>query len=228
MNRKLLSILGVGLLILTFASCSSNPEKSLLDRYFNALSLKDNTTLSTMAMSPMTVDFDSWEILTVSEEIITPFNLAEMNTKELDLKKQVEESVGVTLDARADLDEANFERSNARTGSARRAAQAKVDEMQKAYDEQRAAHAQLQKEYNLAKEAASKEEDIASFSLGDDFPTIREFSGEVFSKEVDVRVTGKDGTGTYRFFLKRYMLHDDSLNIPHRGRWIIQKVEKTG
>jgi hypothetical protein len=228
MNRKLLSILGVGLLILTFTSCSSSPEQSLLDRYFAALSMKDNATLSTMAMSPMSFDFTSWEILSVSEEVVQPFALSEMNTKELELKKKVEESVGITLDSRADLDEAIFEKNNARTGAARRAAQTKVDEMQTAYDEQRAAHAQLQKEYNIAKEAAAKEEDIAAFSLGSDYPTIRDFVGEVSSKEVDVQVTGKEGTGSYKFFLKRYTLEDESMSLSHRGRWIIEKVQKIG
>ncbi|GAH25259.1 unnamed protein product, partial [marine sediment metagenome] len=55
MNRKILSILGMGLLIFTFYGCSSNPEQGLLDRYFNALSLDDVNTLSTMALEP--VDF---------------------------------------------------------------------------------------------------------------------------------------------------------------------------
>ena len=226
MNRKLLSILGVGLLILTFNSCSSSPEQSLLDRYFSALRMNDNQTLSTMAMSPMSFDVTSWEILTVSEEVVMPFALSEMNTTELGLKKSVEESVGITLDARADLDEAIFEKNNARTGSARRAAQTKVDEMQIGYDEQRAAHAQVQKDYNVAKEVSEKEEDIATFSLGGDYPTIRDFVGDVTSKEVDVQVTGKEGTGTYKFFLIRYTLEDESMNLPHRGRWIIEKVEK--
>ncbi len=228
MNRKLLSILGVGLLILTFNSCSSSPEQSLLDRYFSALRMNDNQTLSTMAISPMSFDVTSWEILSVSEEVVQPFGLTAMNAKELELKKSVEDSVGITLDSRADLDEAIFEKTNARTGAARRAAQTKVDEMQTAYDEQRATHGQLQKEYNLAKEAAANEEDIASFSLGGDYPTIRDFVGEVFSKTVDVQVTGKEGTGTYKFYLWRYMLEDESMNLSHRGRWIIQKVEKIG
>ena len=228
MNRKLLSILGMGLLILTLNSCSSSPEKSLLDRYFSALRMNDNQTLSTMAISPMSFDVTSWEILTVSEDVVTPFALADMNTKELELKKSVEESVGITLDARADLDEAIFEKNNARTGAARRAAQTKVDEMQIAYDEQRAAHAQVQKDYNVAKESAATEEDIAAFSLGSDYPNIRDFVGEVSSKQVDVQVTGKEGSGTYRFFLWRYILEDESMNLPHRGRWIIEKVQKIG
>jgi len=227
MNRKALSILCVVLLIAVVSSCSSNPEKTLLNRYFSALSLKDNATLRTMAMSPATFDFESWEILNVSEEVVQPYGLMEMGDQENELKKQQDESIGVTLEARDVLDNAVFERNNARSRTARAAAQKKVDELQEAYDIQRAAHDELVKEYNAAREAASKEEDTANFSLGGDYPTIRDFVGEVFFSEVDVKIDMKDGTsGNYRVFLRRYVLDDEAQNLPHRGRWIILRFEK--
>lgn len=227
MNRKGVSILGVFILIALVASCSSHPEKGLLERYFNALSLKDSTTLSTMAISPANFDFESWEITNVSEDVITPFTLAEMDAKENDLKKQQQDSVGITLNSRDDLDEAIFEHNNARSRTARAGAQKKVDELQEAYDLQKEAHDQLQKDLNMAMEQASNEEKIASFSLGGDYPGIRAFVGEVFSKEVDVNITMQDGTNSnYKIFLKRYVLQDESTNMSHRGRWIILKFER--
>lgn len=227
MNRKILAAFGVILLAVAFTSCSSNPEKGLLDRYFNALSLNDVTTLSTMAIDPVSIEFDNWELVSVSEEIIESAKLPEMNQKELDLKKQQEESVGVTLDARAELDDAVFERDNARGAAAKRQLQAKVDELQTKYDEQYAAHQQLQKDYNEAKAAAAREEEVSQFSLGSDYTTIRDFVGNVHAKTVDVKVV-KDGAETnYRFHLSRYMLKDEAMNLDHRGRWVIIKIEKT-
>jgi hypothetical protein len=226
MNRKVLSILGVVLLIFALQSCSSNPEKGLLDRYFNALSLNDITTLSTMAIDPITFEFDSWDITSVSEGLIEPTQLPGLSAGELDFKKKVEESVGITLDARDALDDATFERDNARTRSARTAAQKKVDEMQVKYDEQYAIHQQLQKDYNLTKENAAKEEEISSFSLGGEYANIRDFSGERYSKEVEVRITGKEGTNHYKIYLRRYLLKDEASNMSHRGRWIIIRFEK--
>ena len=227
MNRKALSILCVVLLIAVVSSCSSNPEKTLLNRYFSALSLKDNPTLRTMAISPATFDFVSWEILNVSEEVVRPYGLKEMGDQENELKKQQDESIGVTLEARDVLDNAVFERNNARSRTARAAAQKKVDELQEAYDKQRAAHDELVKEYNAARQAASKEEETANFSLGGDYPTIRDFVGEVFFREVDVKIDMKDGTsGNYRVFLRRYVLDDEAQNLPHRGRWIILRFER--
>jgi hypothetical protein len=226
MNRKILAVFGVVLLAVAFTSCSSNPEKGLLDRYFNALSLNDLTTLSTMAIDPVSIEFDSWELVSVSEEIVEPAKLPEMNQKELDLKKQQEESVGVTLDARAELDDAVFERDNARGSAAKRQLQAKVDELQTKYDEQYAAHQQLQKDYNEAKAAAAREEEISLFSLGGDYSTVREFVGNVHTKTVEVKIE-KDGVEShYRFHLRRYMLKDEAMNLDHRGRWSIVKIER--
>jgi hypothetical protein len=226
MNRKVLSILGVAFLIFALQGCSTNPEKGLLDRYFNALSLNDVTTLTTMAIEPVSFEFDSWDITSVSEEIIEPAKLPGLNTQELDLKKQVEDSVGITLDARDDLDDAIFERDNARTRSARRAAQKKVDEMQTKYDEQYVRHQQLQKDYNLAKETAGREEEVSAFSLGGEYINIREFTGNIHSKEIEVEIIGAEGTNHYKIYLRQYMLKDEAANMSHRGRWIIVKFEK--
>ncbi|MCD6193914.1 MAG: hypothetical protein J7L26_10685 [Candidatus Aminicenantes bacterium] len=228
MNRKVLSIIGVLIIFLAFQSCASKPEQTLLKRYFDAVSLKDTTTMSTMALEPVSIDFASWEIIAIGEETVEPFKLPEMDKKEQELKKKVEESVGITLDARDALDEAKFELENARTRSARRAARKKVEEMQKKYDEQYEKHKNLQKEYNEAKAAAAREEEIATFSLGTgELPTIRTFTGQVRFKTVDVAVKQKDGESkTYRFYLRKYDLTDESLGRHYRGRWIIERIEE--
>ncbi|MFW6159831.1 MAG: hypothetical protein ACOC57_01665, partial [Acidobacteriota bacterium] len=125
MSRKVLSIMGVLIILLAFQSCASNPEKNLLKRYFDAVSLNDTSTMSTMALSPVSIEFERWEIISVSEEVVEPFKLPEMDKKEQELKKKVEESVGITLDARDALDDAKFDLEKARTTAAKRAAQAR-------------------------------------------------------------------------------------------------------
>lgn len=231
MARKSLSVIGIVLLVFVLQSCQQSPEKSILKRYFHAVTLNDVTTMSKMAIEPIDLDLESWEIINVSEEVIKPTPLPGYNKNELDLKKQVEDSVGITLDARDELDNAEFERDNARTRAARRAGQKKVDEMQAKYDEIHERHLQLQKDYNEAKEIAADEEEITNFSLGvgsGDIPNLREFTGEVHSTEVEVKVQGESGTKNYKFYLKRYNLKDETSNIPHRGRWIIVKIEPLG
>jgi len=226
MKRKSLSAIGVILLLFVLQSCTSHPEEGLLKRYFNAIKLNDVTTMSTMAVEPISMDVESWEIISVSEEKIEPASLPEMNRLELELKKKVEESVGITLDAKDELLDAEYERDQARTRAARRAAQNKIKELQATYDEIYATHQQLQTDYNEAKGATAREEQIASFSLGaGDITNIRDLTGQVHSKEVDIKVVGKEATKNYRLYLRVFNLKDEVLNVNRRGQWKIIKFE---
>lgn len=227
MKKKVFFTIGIFLLAFMLQTCSQKPEQGLLKRYFHALSLKDMTTLSTMALEPVELNAKSWQIINVSEEKIEAAVLPDLNKKELNLKKKVEGSVGITLDARDALDGAKFELENARTRAAKRAARKKIDELQAKYDEVYENHKQLQKDYNEAKAASAKEEKITIFSLGaGELANVRDFTGDIHSKEVDIKIVEPTGgERSYRFYLRRYNLKDEAANIERRGRWIIIKIE---
>jgi len=226
MRRKGLIVLGaLAMLFILFAlqGCKSTPEKGLLRAYFSAISMKDTTTMSTMAVEPMSIDAASWKITSVSEEKIEQVNLVDLGKAELEFKKKLEEHVGPVMEAEDALYGAQEEQKAARTGPARAAAKAKVDEMQAKFDQEREIHKQLQRDYNEAKAAAQKEKDTAIFSIGaGEVANIMDLTGTVHTKDVDVDVTGKDGKVTpYRFNLRKYELRDEAANLTRRGRWII-------
>jgi hypothetical protein len=229
MRRKGLVVPGVIALavILFLSSCQSNPEKRLLTTYFSAISLKDTMTMSTMALEPVSIDFESWEIVSVSVEAVSPFTLAEINKTELDLKKKLEDHVGPVMEAEDALYSAQEEEKLGRTGGARAAAKKKAEEAQVLYDQAREVHRELQRGYNEAKAAAAKEEQSALFSLGErQLLNIRELTGTVHSKEVEISTIGKDGqTKNYRFHLKRYELKDETAGVTRRGAWKIINFE---
>jgi len=222
MKKKIFSYLGMMVLILMIYSCSSHPEKGLLEKYFNAMSLNDTNTLSTMAIEPADFDFDSWEIANVSEESVDPFNLNELDQKEKELKKKVDDSTIETLNARDEMDAAKFEMERRRT----RANINKFNEAEENYNKLYEAHKELQKQYNEVERAAEEEEEMSLFSLGGDFPRIREFQGEVHKKEVDVKVRRNGEEANYKIYMRRYELKDPDSNITNNGRWIILRFEK--
>lgn len=226
MHRKVISMAGIFLLFVAFYSCSSHPEKGLLERYFHANSLKDTATMSAMAIEPLALEVESWEILSISEEKIEPAKLPEMNKEEQEFKKNLEDHVGPTVAADDALYEAKEKLKAARTQAAKRAAQKELDEAQVKFDEERALHNQLQTDYNQAKAQAAREEEITSFSLGaGDLPNIRNLTGDGHSKEITIRTQTKSGTKDYKIYLRRYMLKDEDTNQAFRGRWIILKFE---
>jgi hypothetical protein len=229
MLRKSLPVIGIVLSLFLFQSCAQKPEEDLLKRYFHAVSLNDVTTMSTIALEPVAMEATSWKIVKVSEENIEPANLPELEKMEKDYKKKLEEHVGPTVDADDALYAAKEKLRTARTRAARRAAQREVDAAQVTFDEEREIHRQLQRNYNEAKAAAAREEEISLFSLGaGDLPNIRDMQGEVHAMEVEVAVETKTGAKNYNFWLRRYDLTDETLGRHFRGRWIIVAIEPLG
>ena len=224
MGRKCLYVLAAVLILASLQSCSSKPEQSLLKSYFHAIMLKDVSTMSTMALEPMDIEADSWKIVQASEDKIEDATLPALNKTEAEVKKQLEEHVGPTLDAKDALDSATETYKATRT----RAAKVKMDEAQASYDTTLAAHKDLQKNYNDAKAVASREEEITAFSLGSrDITNARELTGQVHSKDVVVEAKNKAGqVNKYQFYLRQYDLKDEAANLARRGRWIIIKIEK--
>jgi hypothetical protein len=230
MRRKglvIFSAVAVLFVLFSLQSCKSTPEKGLLGAYFHAISLKDTSTMASMAIEPVSIEVASWEIVSVSEEKIEPTNLVELGKAEMESKKKLEEHVGPVMDAEDALYGAQEELKAARTGASRAAAKRKVDEMQAKFDEERELHKDLQRNYNEARAAAQRERDIAVFSVigpSGDLPNIMDLTGMVHSKDVDVKIIDKAGMEElYRFNLRRYELKDEAANVPYRGRWIIVK-----
>jgi hypothetical protein len=227
MRKRTLIVIGLALTFAVIQSCSSSPEKGLLQRYFSAVSMNDNDTMSQMALEPLQLDVASWKIVSVSPEEITPFTLPELDKKEAELKKELEDHVGPTIDAKDALDAALEDVDLARTASARAAARKKAEEAQAKYDEEYAKHQELQKAYNDAKDASLKEEEIAKFSIGvRDLPSIRYLTGNVHSKDVVISITPKGGQAKeYRLPMRRYVLTEEASGARYNGQWKIIRFE---
>ena len=102
--------------------------------------------------------------------------------------------------------------------------------MQVKYDQEFGLHKDLQKGYNDAKAAAAREEEITAFSLGaKNLANIRDLTGNVHSKEVEIKVNLKEGgSKSYRLFMRSYALKDEATAMKQNGRWVIVKFEPLG
>jgi hypothetical protein len=225
-NRTMIVI---GLLVAFFAipACSPKPEQGLLKRYFNAVTLNDNDTMSSMAMDPFQPELGSWSIVKIGEETIVPASLPALNKAEIEAKKLQDAQIGPTIDADTALKDAQYEMDTSRSAGGKAAAKKKVEELQAKYDIENGKMQEFKKAYNAAKAAAAEEEGITMFSLGArELPTVRELTGEVHSKDVEVSITTRSGvTKNYRLAMRMYQLKDEVNNIPHRGQWKIIKFE---
>ncbi len=227
MRKKTLFVIGLLVAFLAIQGCTSKPEQGLLSRYFNAVTLNDNDTMSSMALDPFQPEMTSWKIVSISAEKIEPAKLPDLNKAETEAKKAQDAQIGPTIDADTLLKDAQYEKDTSRSAAGKAAAQRKIDELQAKYDAENAKMQAFKKDFNAAKAAAAAEEEITMFSLGArELATVRELTGNVHSKDLEVSITTKaGGTKNYKLTIKQYLLKDEVNNINHRGRWIILKFE---
>ena len=230
MRKKTLLVIGLLVALFIVQGCTSKPEKGLLSRYFNAVTLNDNSTMASMALEPFQPDMVSWEIISIGPEDIKPASLADLNKIEIEAKKAQDAQIGPTLDADALLKDAQDEKDLARSAAGKAAAQRKIDELQLKYDAENGKMQELKKAYSAAKAAAAAEEEMTMFSLGvRELATVRELTGNVHSKNVEIAIKTKaGGTKNYRLNMRQYLLRDEVNAINHRGRWVIIKFEPLG
>jgi hypothetical protein len=227
MRKKTLFVIGLLVAFFVVQGCTSNPEKSLLSRYFNAVTLNDNDTMSRMALEPFQPDMTSWNIVSISPEKIEPAKLPDLNKAEIEAKKVQDAQIGPTIDADTLLKDAQYEKDTSRSAGGKAAAQRKIDELQAKYDAENAKMQAFKKDFNTAKAAAAAEEEMTMFSLGArELATVRELTGNVHSKEIEVAITTKaGGMKNYKLIMKQYVLKDEVNTINHRGRWVILRFE---
>src|SRR5512140_611780 len=123
MRKKTLIVIGVFVAFLVIQGCTSAPEKTLLKKYFNAVTMNDNDTMSSIALEPLQPEVASWSIVSIGPETVTPFNLAELNQAEIDAKKAQDAQIGPTIDADAALKDAQYEKDTSRSAGGKAAAQ---------------------------------------------------------------------------------------------------------
>ncbi|HYA48579.1 MAG TPA: hypothetical protein VEG35_02675 [Burkholderiales bacterium] len=229
MRKRTLVVLGIFVAFFAFQSCTSNPEKALLSRYFNAVTMNDNATMASMALEPAQWEVTSWEVVSVSPEKTLPVALPDLNAKEIEAKKAQDAQIGPTMDADAALTEAKDKLDLSRTAGAKAIAKKGVDEAQTKYDAEYAKMKDYKKAYTDAKAAAAGEEQITLFSLGlRELAGVRDLKGDVHSKEVVVRIKTKQGvTKDYRLPMRMYDVKNEAgQRLP--SRWVIIRFEPIG
>ncbi|MGB8957459.1 MAG: hypothetical protein WCC00_00445 [Candidatus Aminicenantales bacterium] len=230
MRKKTLIVIGVFLAFLVIQGCTSAPEKTLLKKYFNAVMMNDNDTMSSMALEPLQPELGSWSVVSIGPEKIDQASLPALNAAEIEAKKLQDAQIGPTIDADTLLKDAQYEKDTSRSAAGKAAAQRKIDELQAKYDIENGKMQEFKKAYSAAKAAAAAEEEMTLFSLSardaGDIPTVRELTGEVHSKDVVVAITNRSGVKKdYKLLMREYILNDEANKIPHRGRWVIIKFE---
>jgi hypothetical protein len=227
MRNKAFIVIGLLIAFFVVQGCTSAPEKTLLKKYFNAVQMNDNDTMSSMALEPFQPELGSWSVVSIGAEKVEPASLPALNAAEIEAKKLQDAQIGPTIDADQILKDAQFEMETTRSAGAKATLRKQIVDLQAKYDLENGKMQEYKRAYNAAKAAAAAEEEMTMFSLGArELATVRELTGDVHSKDVEISITNRAGaTKNYRLAMRQYLLRDEANNIPHRGRWIIIKFE---
>jgi hypothetical protein len=208
-GRAALAILALG----AAAACSSHPEKSVVDSYFNAVNARDNQTLSSFAVVNFDKKVQRWTIKKTLEESKNPISLPELVAKGKETEKAIADNQKAARaygsDHYKELDDIKALKKGAPMP-------AKLQPVATEWDTFNKKDRELKKALAEARDAVEKEKRNAGLSLGSvDDP--EGLVGEVTTKKILLGLTIDGQERDYVMTLRKY-----DVKGAGRSRWMIQ------
>jgi hypothetical protein len=210
-GRAPLAILALGAAV----ACSSHPEKSVVDSYFNAVNAGDNQTISSFAVVNFDKKVQRWNIKKTVEEAKTPLTLPDLAAKVRDLEKAIADN---TKAARAYNDGHFKELTDVKALAKGAPVPAKLQPVAAEWEAFNKKDRELKKALAEAKDALEKEKRMVSLSLGSAPDDVENLSGEVVNKKVLIGLTIDGQEHDYVMTLRKYNVK----GAGGRSRWMIQ------
>jgi hypothetical protein len=218
---------------LAIAACSSAPERPILDQFFTASRVRDNTSLQNVA----TVSFDpramgtvvNFEIASIGPEQPNPVNPKTLGKALADVKAEDDAFTKHKLEYQTDNLEAirrvlEAERENTTL-------KGKDADVQKAWTKFREDGTQLQKKVAEARKKLTSESALIELSVYDPRHPVdlKKYDGDLVTKDVTVSASVKLPSGqtvqkTLVVTMQRAVLKGDH---DITGRWIVTDVKDT-
>ena len=201
---------GVLILAVIFTVSCSKPEKSLLERYFRAVQMQDNDTLSSMAVEPVSFVFTKWELKSVGEQKAIDSDYTAFAQAYADVEKELNELKPKVLDSNDAYEAAKAKKGNA----------AALAEAEKSRETMIGQYKEVQQRLQKAKDDLENVKVVIKKSLGEQ----TEPEGISLKKEektVVINIVGPTGAKDYNVIHCRYNIENGQM-----GRWIIEKFEE--
>jgi hypothetical protein len=232
-RRPTAALLATSLTILAAVACTGGPEQPILNQFFTASRLRDNTSLqnfSTVSFDPQTQgSVTSFSITNVSPEDRKALNVKSF-AKALDEAKAEDAAYSKRKE---DYFNANQEAISRALKAEREKAKLKGKDadVQVAWTKFREEGSQVSRRVAEARTKLASESAIVELSFSDQRnpPDYRKYDGELVSKDVTVSANVKLPSGqstekTLLVTLQRAVLKGDRDIV---GRWIITSVKDT-
>jgi hypothetical protein len=208
-GRALLAILA----LLAAVACSSHPEKSVVDSYFNAVNAQDNQTLSSFAVVNFDKKVQRWTIKKTLEESKNPITLPDLVAKVKGTEKAIADNTKAAraygTDHYKELDDIKGLKKGAPVPG-------KLQPVATEWENFNKKDRELKRTLAAARDAVEKEKRNAGLSLGavDDPEGL---AGELTTKKILLGLTIDGQERDYVMTLRKY-----DAKGAGRSRWMIQ------
>lgn len=199
------------------AACSSHPEKSVVDSYFNAVNARDTQTLSSFAVVNFDKKVQRWTIKKTLEETKTPVTLPDLAAKVRDTEKAIADN---TKAARAYGTDHYKELDDIKALKKGAPVPAKLQPVATEWENFNKKDRELKRTLAEARDAMEKEKRTVSLSVGatDD---VEGLTGDVVNKKILLGLTIDGQERDYVMTLRKYNVKGAGA----RSRWMIQGLQ---
>lgn len=233
-NPSVAALLAVTLTLPAAIACSSPPEQPILNQFFTASRLRDNTSLQNFA----TVSFDvttagsvsSFSITSVGPEQRAPINLKAL-AKALDAVKSEDE---VFTTRKVEYQNANIEAIRRTLAAEREKAtlKGKDADVHAAWTKFREEGTRMQKKVAAAKSKLASESALIDMSVSDPRNPIdlTKYDGDLVTKDITVAASVKlpSGQTSHKTLIVTMQRGELKGDRQVNGRWIITGVKESG
>lgn len=213
--KKLAALAAIFGLMLIMTSCSK-PEEVLVTKYFQAMAHNDSDSMSSMAITPKNLDYESYKITSVGEPEVVDFQLPTMVEQMETLKTQRQDLLNTVRDMQDEVDELEFEMNETRRRSRKAQLEQQIEEKKTAMEVETEKFRQLVAQISKLKNDIEFEQEMVKLSTGvRQSPEI--YTGKTTKTPVTTHVVFKDGSEEdYVFELIKYELNVEDRVLPNR------------
>ncbi len=224
--RERATALAVALGLAVAGLACSSAEKNVVNQYFTALRANDQGTLTSFAMVAFDQKVDDFSVVAISPGVKAPATLPDLVKKQRDLEAQQKANEkeyrawGNDLAVYPKLDQVRAARAKGgKLSAALRPVAEKFDAFQ-------AKDREFKKAVSDAKAAVEREKRNVALSVGqtEDIETL---TGEVLSKDVDLKLTIGGQVKPYVMTLRKYELTGGT-GPRMVARWVVQSLVPKG
>ncbi len=218
--KKVLIIVSVIVLLLLSSACKEK-EQTIVEKYFKAMKVNDNTTLSSMAVNPVSVEFKSFVIKTpLGEKQEVDMTYPRLNVELLKLEKKLTEKQENAKNKKDTFDDAKYyledKEAAKEDADAGRFPKEYLNDLQGFYvkadkELKKASREYKSTKYRVRKQKIKIENEKRLMTLSTGITKdIKDYKGKATTRIVETEVVLTDGTKkTYSFKLRKYLVYKD-------------------